>query len=417
MLSMRDMSYTIGIKIRLYPSDSQKNIIAYNDGAARFIYNRLVARHKELFSLRKVRVYVKPVAERIAYLESLGQKSSDFKANYSFLEDKRVDAQMIANAIRNYQTAWRNFATVPGTSMPTFHKKSYDKHYQTNAHYPKGASRISDGNVYLVDKSHIKLPKLGVIRFAGSNRIYEIFSRTTETRIGSIKISMDACGRYYASLQVGSTESFFLPVAKTGKKVGIDLNIENFCTMTDGNVIENPKYRKATQEKLAKAQRKLSHRAQRAKAEHRSLRNSKNYQKQRLKVAYLHHKAAAQNDWFQHTLSKATIENQDVVVVEDLKVKNLMKNHHLARAIADCSWSSFIQKLSYKAEAYEKTLIKVSPRNTSQTCSTCGFVLTDDDKLTLGDREWTCPSCGTHHLRDLNAAINILKRGLASLPS
>lgn len=121
MLSMRDMTYTIGIKIRLYPSDSKKDIIAYNDGAARFIYNRLVARHKELFSLRQVKVYVKPVAERIAYLESLGQKSSDFKANYSFLEDKRIDAQTIANAIKNYRTAWRNFATVPGTSIPTFH--------------------------------------------------------------------------------------------------------------------------------------------------------------------------------------------------------------------------------------------------------------------------------------------------------
>ena len=415
MHKMKDMPYVIGITMRLYPSDTQKDIIARNDGAARFIYNRLVARHKELFSLRKVKVFLKPVADRISYLESLGEKSSDFKANYPFLEDKRIDAQTIANAIKNYRTAWRNFASKPGTSMPTFHKKSYDQHYQTNAHYPKEALCISDGNVYLTDKRHIQLPKLGVIRFAGSDRIREIFSRESETRVGTIKISMDACGRYYASLQIGSVATFHAPAAKTGSAVGIDVNIENFCTMSDGKVVDNPKYRRSTQMKLAKAQRKLSHRAERAKAEGRGLLNSRNYQKQRLKVAYLHQKAATQNNAFQHALSRTTIENQDVVAVEDLKVKNLMKNHCLARAIADCSWSSFIQKLEYKAKFYGKIFVKVPPRNTSQTCSACGSVLTGDRMLTLDDREWTCPSCGTHHNRDLNASINIKNRGLAML--
>lgn len=415
MLNMKDMPYVMGITMRLYPSDVQKDIIAYNDGAARFIYNRLVARHKELFSLRKVKIFLQPVAERIAYLESLGEGSSDFKANYPFLEDKRIDAQMISDTIRNYRTAWHNFATKPGTSIPTFHKKGYDKRYQTNAHYPKGALRISDGNVYLTDKCHIQLPKLGVIRFAGSKRIQKIFARTSETRIGTIKISMDACGRYYASLQIGSVESFHAPFTKTGESVGIDVNIDNFCSMSDGTVIDNPKYRRSTQQKLAKAQRKMSLQADRAKREGRDLYSSKNYQKQRLKVAYLHQKAAAQNNAFQHILSRTTIENQDVVIVEDLKVKNLMKNHCLARAIADCSWSSFAKKLEYKAKLYGKIFAKVPPHYTSQTCSACGFVLEDDETLTLNDREWTCPSCGTHHNRDVNAAINIKNRGLALL--
>lgn len=415
MLKMNEMPYVIGITMRLYPSNAQKDIIAYNDGATRFIYNRLVARHQELFSLRKVKIFMKPVADRIAYLESLGENSSDFKSNYPFLEDKRIDAQMIANAIRNYRTAWHNFSTKPGTSIPTFHKKGYDKRYQTNAHYPKNASSVSDGNVYLTDKCHIQLPKLGTVRFAGSERIRKIFMRTSETRIGTIKISMDACGRYYASLQIGSVESFFKPAVKTGNRIGINVNIENFCTMSDGTVIENPKYRTHTQHKLSKQQRKLSHRAERARVEGRSLRDSKNYQKQRLKVAYLHPKAASQNNEFQHVLTKHIIENQDIVVVEDLKIKNLMKNHRLARAIADCSWGSFINKIRYKADAYGKTFIKISPKNTSQTCSVCGFILTDDNTLTLRDREWICPSCGTHHIRDLNAAINIMNRGLAAL--
>lgn len=322
---------------------------------------------------------------------------------------------MIANEIKNYRTAWHNFSTKPGTSIPAFHKKGYDKRYQTNAHYPKNASFVSDGNVYLTDKCHIQLPKLGTVRFAGSERIRKIFMRTSETCIGTIKISMDACGRYYASLQVGSVEPFFKVAVKTGKRIGIDVNIENFCTMSDGTVIENPKYRTHTKRKLAKQQRKLSHRAERAIAESRSLRDSKNYQKQRLKVAVLHQKAASQNNEFQHVLTKHIVESQDLVAVEDLKVKNLMKNHHLARAIADCSWGSFIQKLDYKTKAYGKMLIKVSPKNTSQTCSVCGAVLEGDDRLTLRDREWVCPSCGTHHNRDLNAAINILNKGLMAL--
>lgn len=417
MLKMNKMPYVIGITMRLYPSDKQKDIIAYNDGASRFIYNQLVARHEELFSLRKVTRYLKPVAERIDYLESLGEKSSDFKANYPFLEDSRVDAQMIANAIKNYHTAWHNFATVPGTSIPAFHKKGSDKRYQTNAHYPAKAERIGDGNVYLTDARHIQLPKLGRIRFSGSDRIQEIFDRTSETRIGTIKISMDACGRYFASLQIGSSEPIHAPMPKTGSAVGIDVNVDNFCTTSDNEVVDNPKYRRAVQDKLARAQRKLSRRSKAAKASGKQLRDCKNYQKQRRKVAYLQQKSAAQNDAFQHVLSKTIIENQDVVVVENMKIKNLMKNHHLAKAIADCSWASFVQKLSYKAAFYGKTVIKVSPRNTTQTCHVCGHELTGDAKLTLNDREWTCPSCGTHLLRDLNAAINIKNRGLAIQPS
>lgn len=415
MRKMKDMPYVIGITVRLYPSDKQKDIIAFNDGAARFIHNCLVARNHELFLLHKVTIYSQPVAERIDYLESLGTLSSDFKANYPFLEDDRTDAQTIANAIKNYNTAWRNFVTKPGTSIPTFHKKGYDKHYQTNAHYPKDASCISNGNVYLTDKHHIQLPKLGRVRFKGSSRIYEIFARVSETRIGAIKISMDECGRYYASLQIGSAEPFYKTLPKTGNAVGIDVNIENFCTTSDNVVTDNPRYRKATEKKLTKAQKKLSRRAERAKRERRSLYKSKNYQEQRLKVAYLHKKSAAQNDEFQHILSKTIIENQDVVIVEDLSVKNLIRNHHLAKAIADCSWSRFTTKLCYKADFYGKIFLRIPPKNTTQTCHVCGHVLTGDNKLTLKDREWTCPSCGTYHLRDLNAAINIKNRGLAIL--
>ena len=415
MHKMKDMPYIIGIKMRIYPSNEQKDIIAVNDGAGRFVYNRLVARDRELFSLRRVKCFLKPVADRMDYLLSLGGKSSDLKAAYPFLEDKRIDAQTIANAVKNYHTAWSNFTKVPGTSMPAFHKKGYEKQYQTNAHYPSGASRISDGNVYLADDRHIMLPKLGCVRFKGSRKIRRIFSRTCETRIGTITVSMDACGAYYVSLQTGSVYPFHRKLRRTGHSIGIDVNIGNFCTDSDGVVTDNPKYRRSTKERLAKEQRRLSRMAARAREEKRPLSESRNYQKQRLKVAKLHRHAAAQNEAFQHRLSRSMINNQDRVFAEDLKVRNLMKNHRLAAAIADCSWDSFLRKLDYKAGFYGRVFMKVPPKNTTQMCSVCGHIMSGDRKLTLDVREWVCPQCGTRHLRDRNAAINIKNRGLGLL--
>lgn len=415
MRNMKDMPYVVGLKIRLYPDNRQKNIIAVNDGASRSIYNHLVARHNELFQLRKTGCYIQPIMDRMDYLSSLGEKSSDLQAAYPYLEDDRIDAQAIANAVKNYRNAWSNFHKVPGTAIPKFHKKGYSKQYQTNAHYKKGAALITDGNVYLSDRRHIMLPKLGSVRFKGSDRIHHLFKRVCETRIGTITVSMDECERYYASFQIGSVCPFHKTLRHTGKSLGVDVNVENFCTDSEGTVTDNPKFRKNTQGKLAKAQKKLSRMAVRAKKEGRTLCGSKNYQKQRFKVAQLHRHAAAQREAFQHILSRTMIENQDMVFVEDLQVKNMAKNHCLAAAIADCAWSSFVRKLEYKARLYGRTFAKVRAVGTTQTCSECGYQMKDGEKLTLADREWTCPHCKTHHNRDHNAAINIKERGLAAL--
>lgn len=239
MLQMKDMSFVIGIKLRIYPTNEQKTMIAINAGAARYVYNRLVAHNKEPFFLRKTGCFVEPVANRINYLESLGESSAAFKESCPFLSDSRIDSLAIANAVQNYHKAWKQFKTVPGTSIPTFHKKGYAASYQTNAQYSKDAVLISDGNVYMTDKRHIKLPKLGSMRFKGSNRIYKIFERS-DTRIGTITVSKDECNRYFVSLQIGSTEPFHKtaktkPVSKDKisspdelNVIGIDLNIDNF---------------------------------------------------------------------------------------------------------------------------------------------------------------------------------------------
>lgn len=339
------------------------------------------------------------------------------QAAYPYLQDDCVDAQAIANAIKNHNTAWSNFYKVPGSSIPTFHKKGYSKRYQTNAHYKQDADTIGEGNVYLTDKRHIRLPKLGSVRFNGSDRIYRIFERACETRIGTITVSMDECGNYYISLQIGSVCPFHKTLPSTGNIIGIDLNVENFCTDSDGNVIENPKFRRNLQEKLAREQRKLSRKAERAKKERRPLQDSKNYQKQRVKVAKLHKAAAAQREAFQHDLSKSIVESQDVICVENLRTKNMMLDSRLAGSIADCGWASFGWKLQYKAGLYGKTFLKVPAYNTTQTCHVCGYKMSGNNALTLADRVWTCPCCKTHHLRDYNAAINIKIRGLELLQS
>ena len=142
MRQMNQMPYIIGVVIHIYPSNKQKRIIAKNDGAARFIYNRLVARDRELHALERVKRYCEPVAVRISYLKSLGTNLSDLKAAYPFLKDKEIDSLAVCNAKQNYQAAWNNFMKVPGTSIPTFHKKGYSKSYQTNCQYPSGCTDI-----------------------------------------------------------------------------------------------------------------------------------------------------------------------------------------------------------------------------------------------------------------------------------
>lgn len=411
MRNMKSMPYIIGIKVRIYPSADQKRIIAKNDGAARFIYNRLVARDRELHSLQKVKIYCEPVASRIDYLKSLGTDLSDFKAAYPFLEDPEIDSLAISNAKQNYLTAWKNFREVYGTSIPTFHKKGYDKTYQTNCQYPSGVTCMDKGSVRLLDDKHLKIPKLGSVKFAGSGMLQKVFRRTCETRIGTVTVSMDNCGDYYVSLQVGSVCPFHKTFPETGDGVGIDVNIKNLYTDSNGQEADNPKFYAKEQKQLAKAQKKLARRQERAIKEGRSIYKSKNYQKQRLKVAKLYRTIARRREDYLDVQSKHLVESQDYIFAEDIRTTNLLKNHKLAKAIADVAWGMFLSKVSYKCDFYGRLFGKVPPKNTTQTCSNCGHVMKDSEHLELDAREWTCPECGTHHNRDENSAINIKNLG------
>ena len=415
MKSMAKMKYHYGLKMRCYPSDQQKQLIKINSDASRFIYNEMVAINKELMQLRRVKLPIDIVRDRIKQL-TMRQNAKQMSNHYQFLEDKRIDSLTKANAIQNYRKAWNAFRKVHTAGVPKFHRKNYRWRYQTNCQYSgQKTALLTNGTVCFLDNSHVKVPKIGLLRVAGSQA--RLLKRICETRIGTVTLTKDSADRFFLSMQLASDESFVKVAKATHGHVGIDLNTDNFLTDSGGNIVPNPRYYRTIKGKLAKEQRILSRRQQRAKKEHRSLRDSKNYQKQRLLVAKLHAKVMNQRHNFLQQISTALIKNHDLVVAEELRSKNMLKNHALALSISDVGWRTFLGMLAYKAKLYGRQFITINPRNTTQTCCDCGLVMGTNgtDKLTLDDRKWTCPNCGIHHIRDWNAAKNILDKGIAKL--
>ena len=415
MKSMAQMKCHYGLKVRIYPSDRQKKIIKINSDASRFIYNEMVAINKELMQLRRVKLPIDIVQDRIKQL-TMRQNAKQMSNHYQFLEDKRIDSLTKANAIQNYRKAWNAFRKVHATGVPKFHRKSYHWRYQTNCQYPgQKTALLTNGTVCFLDNSHVKVPKIGLLRVAGSQA--RLLKRICETRIGTVTLTKDSADRFFLSMQLASDTPFVNWPQNTGKQIGIDLNTENFLTTSNGDTVANPRYYRIIKGRLAKAQRILSRRARRAKQEHRPLRTSKNYQKQRLLVAKLHAQVFERRRDFLHNVSTTLIKNYDFVAAEELRSKNMLKNHALAMSIADVGWRTFLGMLAYKAELYHRQFLTVNPKNTTQACHECGFVMgtAGTEKLTLADREWTCPKCHAHHDRDHNAAQNILTKGIIKL--
>ena len=415
MKSMAKMQYQYGLKMRCYPSDQQKQLIKINSDASRFIYNEMVAIGKELMQLRRVKLPIDTVQDRIKQL-TMRQNAKQMSNHHQFLEDRRIDSLAKANTIQNYRKAWNAFRKVHTVGVPKFHRKNYRWRYQTNCQYPgQKIALLTNGTVCFLDNSHVKVPKIGLLRVVGSQA--RLLKRMCETRIGTVTLTKDPADRFFLSVQLASDESF-VKVSKANRgHIGIDLNTNNFLTDSDGNTVPNPRYYRTIKGKLAKEQRILSRRQRRAKKEHRSLRDSKNYQKQRLLVAKLHAKVMNQRHNFLQQISTALIKNHDLVVAEELRSKNMLKNNALALSISDVGWRSFFGMLAYKADLYGRQFITISPRNTTQTCHNCGFVMGTNGtaKLTLADRKWTYPNCNTHHIRDWNAAKNILDKGIVKL--
>ena len=412
MKKMQDYKYHSGIILRLYLCSRGFVIVEKNDNARRYIYNKCVEIDNELFLLRKVNTYCEPVAKRIDYLKTLQNSPREISNQAPFLYEHEIDSLAKANAIKNHKDAWSNFSKIPGTRIPTFKKKNYEKKYQTNAQYSNGQHGLFEGSVCFLDRDHMKLPILGRVRVKGSKKQLNALFKMNDVRIGTVTIRVDACGDAFISLQLASDEPFADVLPKTDRMIGIDVNIENFYATSDGDIIDNPRYYATSHDKLAKEQWKLSRKIERAKKDNRDIYKSKNLQKQRIKMSKVQRKIQRQRDEYQHICSKGLVESQDYIFSEDLRIKNMLKNHKLAKAISDVSWGSFLGKIEYKAERYGKTYLKVNAKNTTQTCSCCGYVLQKEERLTLSDRDWVCPNCGEMHVRDVNSAIIVLQRGM-----
>ena len=400
---MKEYKYHIGLNLRIYPSDKQKKIIKMNGGASRYIYNKLVADNNEMYELKKSSSFSSADKDRLEFLQSIHNSKSNMLVMIPFLSQKEIDSDMICNAIQNYKMAWNQFRKVKGTSVPTFHKKDNTYSYKTSNHYSKVRDNgLKDGSIYFIDNNHINLPKIGKIRFKGSKKlINQILNFDNEIRLGSTSIEMDNLGLCYISISLASDYPFHDAYTKNNSYCGIDLNLSNFLVDSYGNITDSPRFLKKSEAKLKKEQKKLS----------RKYYECKNYQDQRLKVAKIHKHVSNQRKDFYNVLANNLVKNHDYIFAEDLKIKNMIKNHNLAKAISDSSWRSFLTILEWTAIKRNKTFILVDPKNTTQMCSTCGTI--SDKKIVLGQEEWTCPNCGTYHIRDINAAINIKNKGLS----
>ncbi|ALJ97745.1 transposase [Lactobacillus phage CL1] len=373
-----------GIKVRIYPNQEQQLKIKLNFGYNRFVWNQMLNMMIERYKNNPEAKFLNAFA--------LNNLLPALKVEYPWLKD--AESTSLQSTTHDLVEAYKKFFKLH-KGFPKFKSRKFPKQ-----------SYQSKMGIKLIDKHHLKLPKLGTMYFKSGKQ--------PQGKIKNVTIRLSATGKFYAALLV---DTDIEPLAKTSNSVGIDMGVADLMITSDGVKYPTIRFDKLLSKKKHYWEKRLARRRLQAQKEiawdkhnkviePRELSDFKNYLKAKRMVAKYNEKIANQRNNYLHNLTKALVEQYDVIKIEDLKTKNLLKNHKLSRAIANQSWRGLRSQLEYKCEWYGKQLVTVNPRKTSQICSSCGY---DDGKHTLDIRQWTCPNCGINHDRDINAAVNILQ--------
>ncbi len=357
-------------RYRIYPTGEQEQILAQTFGCARFVYNWALRKKTDAYYNEQKRLYYKDLSALLTDLKKQDE--------YIWLND--VSSVPLQQALRHLDKAFINFFEGRG-EYPIFKKKRN----QQSATYVASAFRW--------DGTHFTLAKMN----APLNIVWSC-PLPDGCKPSSVVVSKDCANRYFVSVLV---EEDIKPLPVVNKMIGLDLGLKSMVITSDGQTHGNPKFFAKDEKKLAKAQRRHA----------KKKKGSKNRDKARLKVARIHTRINERRRDYQHKFSTTIIRENQVVCVESLQIKDMVKNHCLAKAISDVGWGEFLRQLEYKAAWYGRTFVKIDKwYPSSKRCFDCGHVL---DSLTLDVRVWTCPECGVVHDRDINAARNILAAGLA----
>jgi len=354
-------------KYRIYPNNEQKEYFSNCFGCVRFFYNKSINDMNDIYKATKKYEDITPAT---------------YKEDYPFL--KEVDSLALANAQMNRNAAFKAFFR-GNAKFPKYKSKKNDQSYTTNNQ--RGTVRLSDNNRY------ITIPKCKRIRIKKHRNFVGL--------IKSVTISKTTDEKYYISLLV---ETEIKPLESTNNSIGLDLGVKDLVITSTGLKYKNHKYLTKSEKKLIREQRKLSH----------MVKGSSNRNKQRIKVARIYKHINNQRNDYLHKLSKHIIDENQIICVEDLKVMKMSKDNDYNKSLLDSSMSRLLSMLTYKAKWYGRTLVKV-PSNfaSSQLCHVCGYKNSITKNLNV--RKWKCPECGTTHDRDINAANNILRKGIEML--
>jgi len=357
-------------KYRYYPTDEQKRILARTFGCTRYIYNWGLRQRTDVYYKRQERLYYSDLSAMLTDLKK--------QEDHTWLNE--VSCVPPQQALRHLDRAFRNFFE-GRAEYPKFKRK----YGPQAAEYTKSAFTWKDGTLTLARMDE-------PLDIHWSRELPKGYSPTMVT------VTKDCANRYFVSILV---EEDIKPLPVINKQVGLDLGLKSMVILSTGEAVGNPRYYAQDEKCLAKAQRRHA----------KKKKGSKNREKARRKVARVHARINDRRRDYQHKLSTRIVNENQVICVESLAVKNMVKNHCLAKSIHDVGWGEFVRQLEYKSQWYGRTLVKIDKwYPSSKRCFDCGHVVED---LPLEIRVWTCPECGVVHDRDQNAARNILAAGLA----